>query len=257
MIGFVLGTSEGHEILSSINEFTEDIFVSTSTQYGGDLLKNYKIKHLNCKPLNEEEFKAYIKRLNINIFVDGSHPYAKEVSKTLIKVCKELNVKYIRYERKSYFDLIENNENIIKIDDYSELEEALKNIDGNVLNTTGSNNALNINNLNLKNRVIHRVLPSPSILKKLVDNGIKLDNIIAIKGPFGRYINDGIIKEYNIKAIITKDSGLEGGVLEKVESAFENKAKVILINKPKVNYKIAFNNIDKMIKFIKKELGEF
>ena len=33
MIGFILGTSEGKEILSSMNEVTEHIVVSTATKY--------------------------------------------------------------------------------------------------------------------------------------------------------------------------------------------------------------------------------
>ncbi|MGL4875366.1 MAG: cobalt-precorrin-6A reductase, partial [Clostridium sp.] len=35
MLGFVLGTGEGHEILKEVNKFTSDIFVSTATKYGG------------------------------------------------------------------------------------------------------------------------------------------------------------------------------------------------------------------------------
>lgn len=256
MIGFVLGTSEGKKILEEVNKFTDDIFVSTSTKYGSELLEKYSIKHLNSKPLNYDGFKEAIEKFNIEIFVDATHPYAKEVSETLIKVCTDLGVKYIRYERKSYFDEIENNENIIRIDYYSELKSVLENIDGTILNTTGSNNVDTINNLNLKNRVIHRILPSHTILKRLIENGTKIEDIIAIKGPFGRAINDGIIKEYDIKAIITKDSGLEGGVKEKVESALENNAKVILLNKPKVQYGVSFNNVKNLIYIIKKELGE-
>ncbi len=55
MIGFILGTSEGKKIVSLMNEFTDDIAVSTATSYGGQLLENYKIKELNTKPLNKEE----------------------------------------------------------------------------------------------------------------------------------------------------------------------------------------------------------
>ena len=46
MIGLILGTVEGKKILSLLNKFTEDIFVSTATEYGGELLKNYKYKIL-------------------------------------------------------------------------------------------------------------------------------------------------------------------------------------------------------------------
>ena len=250
MIGFVLGTGEGREILSYINKYTDEIIVSTATQYGYEIYKDFKAKYFNYKPLNEEQFEELVKEFGIKVFVDASHPYASEVSKTVINVCGKMNIDYIRYERKSYFTELKNDENIIFIDKYEDLEKVLDNIDGNVLNTTGSNNALKIDSLNIKNRVIHRILPSPNVISKLLDNGISIDNIIAIKGPFGVDINNGIIKEYKIKSLITKDSGEEGGMKEKVDSALLNNVKIIVIKRPKLNYGKEFNNIKEMLKFI-------
>ncbi|MGL4847758.1 MAG: cobalt-precorrin-6A reductase [Clostridium sp.] len=250
MLGFVLGTGEGGEILREVNKFTSNIFVSTATKYGGELLKNNKIKVLNTKPLDLEGFKTAIKKNNIKIFVDGTHPYASEASKTIIKACEEMNIAYVRYERKSFFDEF-NHKNIIRIDSYEELKEAVENIDGTILNTTGSNNALVIHNLNLKNRIIHRILPMWQVLKKLTEGGIDLGDIIAIKGPFSIELNRGIIKEYNIKAIITKDSGIEGSVDSKVNAILEANGKIILINKPKIQYQNEFSCIKDMISFIK------
>lgn len=254
MIGFILGTSEGKEILSLMNQFTEDIVVSTATQYGGELLKDFKVKYINSKPLSHEEFKEIIKKFNINTLVDASHPYAKEVSKTAIDVCKEMNIDYVRYERLSVCDEISDNKNIIRIENYEELKDVLKNIEGNVLNTTGSNNIKNIMDLNLKNRVIHRILPSVKVLEKLIEIGVPLENIIAIKGPFGYDLNEGLIKEYNIKALITKDSGLEGGTKEKIDAALNNAVKIILIEKPKINYGKTFSDIKEMVEFLKRKI---
>lgn len=251
MIGFVLGTGEGRDILSHVNKYTDEIVVSTATGYGYEIYKEFKAKHFNYKPLNEDEFKDLIIKFGINVFVDASHPYASEVSKTLIKVCNDLNVEYIRYERKSYFNNLKDNKNVIFIDKYEYLEEVFKNIDGNILNTTGSNNALKIEGLKSEsNRIIHRILPSPKVISRLLDNGISMDNIIAIKGPFGFEINNGIIKEYKIKALITKDSGEEGGMKEKVDSALLNKVKIIVLKRPEINYGRKFNNIREMLNFI-------
>lgn len=251
MIGFVLGTGEGRDILSHVNKYTDEIVVSTATEYGYEIYKEFKAKHFNYKPLNEDEFKDLIIKFGINVFVDASHPYASEVSKTLIKVCNGLNVEYIRYERKSYFNNLKDNKNVIFIDKYEYLEEVFKNIDGNILNTTGSNNALKIEGLKSEsNRIIHRILPSPKVISRLLDNGISMDNIIAIKGPFGFEINNGIIKEYKIKALITKDSGEEGGMKEKVDSALLNKVKIIVLKRPEINYGRKFNNIREMLNFI-------
>lgn len=258
MIGFVLGTGEGREILASVNKYTDEIVVSTATEYGYELYKEFKAKYFNYKPLNEEEFKNLIKEFGITVFVDASHPYAIEVSKTLISVCKEMNINYVRYERKGYFDDIYrsyeekiNNKDIIFVEKYEDLEEVLKNIEGNILNTTGSNNVLKIESIkNKKNRIIHRVLPSPKVISRLLENDISMENIIAIKGPFGFEINNGIIKEYKIKALITKDSGQEGGMKEKIESSLLNNVKVIVIKRPKMNYGIEFNDIKEMLNFI-------
>ena len=251
MIGFVLGTGEGRAILSHVNKYTDEIVVSTATEYGYEIYKEFKAKHFNYRPLNEDEFKDLITKFGIDTFVDASHPYACEVSKTLIKVCNDLNIEYIRYERKSYFNDLKDNENIIFIDKYEYLEELFKNIDGNILNTTGSNNALKIEGLKSeKNRIIHRILPSPKVISRLLDNGTSMENIIAIKGPFGIEINNGIIKEYKIKALITKDSGEEGGMKEKIDSALINNVKIIVIKRLEVNYGRKFNNIEEMINFI-------
>lgn len=252
MIGFVLGTAEGREILEEVNKFTDDIVVSTATNYGGKILSNYKMKHLNTTPLDEVGFSRLIKRFDIKLMVDASHPYAKNVSLTLIKVCEKLKVTYVRYERMGYLDNFINDSRLTRIFEYGELVQVLKNIKGNVLNTTGSNNISEIEELKLSNRVIHRVLPEVNVMEKLKKMEISIENVIAIKGPFSKEINSAIIKDYHIEAMITKDGGIEGGTKEKVEAAFENNIKIILIDKPRINYEIKFNHISEMIKFIKK-----
>ena len=113
MIGFVLGTGEGRAILSFINKYTDEIVVSTATQYWYEIYKDFKAKYFNYKPLNEAEFEELVKEFGIKVFLDGSHPYASEVSNTVINVCRKMNIDYIRYERKSYFtDLKDNKKQI-------------------------------------------------------------------------------------------------------------------------------------------------
>lgn len=254
MICLVLGTTEGKEILSRINDLTEDIVVSTATEYGTKLLEGSKVKHFNSKPLDKDGFVSLINKFGIKTLVDVSHPYAVEVSKNLMDACLETNIKYIRFERSSYLDKAKA-EDIVFFDKYEELKDIAKGIDGAILNTTGSNNALLINNLVIKNRVIHRVLPMAKILEKLIDGGIKLENIIAMKGPFGYAINDGIIKELNIKAIITKDSGKEGGIEEKIAAALANGCKILMKRRCHIQYGIEFSIIDDLVQYLKIQLN--
>ncbi|MVX62308.1 cobalt-precorrin-6A reductase [Clostridium chromiireducens] len=252
MIGFILGTSEGRKILSSICKYTNDVAVSTATSYGGELLKEFNIKVLNTKPLNREEMLSWMKLNDIHVLIDASHPYAQEVTKTALECTKELKVKYIRYERKG---ALENNqgEEIIRVENYDEAIDIIKSIEGNILNTTGGNNVSKFLDLNFKYRVIHRILPMPKVLNKIVEAGVSIKDIIALQGPISYELEKAFINQYSIKGILTKDSGEEGGVLEKLKAVRESKIKLIVIEKPKLKYDFEFNDVDKLSQYLVKE----
>ena len=58
--------------------------------------------------------------------------------------------------------------------------------------------------------------------------------------------------QFDVKAIITKDSGVEGGVLEKLHAARECGIKIIVIEKTKFTYDIEFNDPENLVKYLKK-----
>lgn len=249
MIGFILGTSEGRKILSLINKYTDDIAVSTATVYGGNLLREFNMKVLNTKPLNKEEMIDWIESNKINILVDASHLYAQEVTKTALECSNYLNIQYVRYERQGVIENIDG-EDILRVKNYDEAIEIIRNIDGNVLNSTGGNNVSKFLNLNSKHRIIHRVLPSPKVLNNIVESGISLKDIIAIQGPISYELEKAFINQYNIKAILTKDSGIEGGVLEKLKAVRECKIRLIVIEKPKFDYDLVFYDEVSLVQFL-------
>lgn len=249
MIGLILGTSEGKLILNMLNKYTEDILVSTSSTYGGSLLRDYKFKYLNDKPLIKEELMALLKEKGVHTLIDGSHPYAKEITKNALEVCKELNITYIRYERPSVTEEFLHYENLYYIEDYSEIPRVVS-FSGNILNTTGSRNIKTLINLNLENRIIHRILPTSQVLKECEELLVPVEDIIAMKGPFSKELNKAFIKDYNIEAILLKDSGVEGGTIEKLEASMECDKKIILIGRPKVEYPIIFKDLNLLEEYI-------
>ncbi|ENK0839382.1 cobalt-precorrin-6A reductase [Clostridium botulinum] len=250
MIALILGTSEGREILSLLNKFTDNILISTATAYGGEILKNYKYKKLNTKPLNKEELSNMLKEKQVNILIDASHPYALEVTKNAREVSKDLNIKYVRYERPSSAEEFKGNKKVVFLDDYKDLNEALKNIKGNILNTSGSRNMDKILDLKLENRIIHRVLPSVKVLEDCFNLGVKVEDLMAIKGPISKELNKAFIKDYDAKALILKDSGPQGGTKEKILACLECDIYALIIRRKKINYEREFNNIENLIEYI-------
>lgn len=247
MIGLISGTSEGKEILSLLNKYTDNILVSTATEYGGELLKNYKYKLLNTKPLDIEEMKKLFKDNKVDILIDASHPYAVEVSKNAMKICEDINIEYIRYERESVIDKFLNEDRVIEVSSYEELYEKLKNLQGTILNTTGSRNLDKILSLGLNNRIIHRVLPSLKVMEECYALEVKLDDLIAIKGPISYDLNRAFIREYDAKGILLKDSGPEGGTEEKIKAALDEGIYVFVIDRKKINYNKVFYDKNKLV----------
>jgi precorrin-6A/cobalt-precorrin-6A reductase len=252
MIALFLGTSEGKKILSLLNTFTEDIFISTATSYGGELLRNYKYKVLNTAPLDKVSLAKAFKENNIRVVVDGSHPYATEITKTLMDLCTEHNLDYIRYERPSVIDKFKNHKEVIRVYGYEQLLEMAKNIKGTILNTTGSRNIKKLMDLGMKNRIVHRVLPSIEVMVEYFSLGLAVEDIIAIKGPTSYDLNCSFIKEYEAKAIILKDSGVQGGTEEKLKAAIDLGITAFVIDRSVVTYENSFNNEDELVEYIKK-----
>ena len=250
MIGVIVGTSEGKNILSGLNKFTDDILISTATVYGADLLKNYKYKVFNEKPLDLVGLMQVIKDNDIKILIDASHPYALEITSNAIKACKVYGVQYVRYERPSIIKKFKENKNIIVVEDYDSLYPYLLKVKGSILNTTGSRNIDKIIGFKLKNRVIHRVLPSVKVLEEILNQGIRVDDIVAMKGPVGYELNCGFIKEYKAKAILMKDSGVQGGTYDKIKAAIDNNIPAFVIGRKPMKYSKVFYSELELVKYI-------
>ncbi|BDR63624.1 cobalt-precorrin-6A reductase [Clostridium tetani] len=252
MIGLISGTSEGKELLSNLNNYTDDILVSTATSYGGDLLKDYKYKYLNTTPLDRENMIKLFKEKKVEVLIDASHPYALEVSKNAMEVCNHTDIEYIRFEREKVIEKFLEKEKVLVVENYEDLYSKLKDIKGNILNTTGSRNIEKIIRLSLENRIIHRVLPSLKVIEECFHLGLELHNIIAVKGPISYDLNRAFIREYDAKAILLKDSGKEGGTEEKIKAAIDENICAIVVDRKSLDYKNKFNNKEEVIKYLKK-----
>lgn len=256
MIGLVLGTSEGKYILERLNEYTDDLFISASSRYGSSIYESYRYRIVNSKPLDKVGFVRSIQKNNISMFIDTSHPFAKEVSKNLREACAQCDIRYLRYDRPGVYGEYENESLVVGISSYEDIRDELEGITGTVLNTTGSNNAGRIMNLGIPNRIVHRVLPIPEVLVKLNDAGIKTEDIVAMKMEAGvRGINEALINVYDAKAVITKDSGKAGGTVEKIEAYLALSIKCIVILKETAQDYDVFNDLNELIDDIVEEAG--
>ena len=104
--------------------------------------------------------------------------------------------------------------------------------EGNILLTTGSKELGIFASKLDKKRLFVRVIPTESSIEKCRSEGIEESHIIALKGPFSEETNIEHIRKYNIKYLVTKESGAGSGFSEKMSAAEKEGVEVFIIRRP-------------------------
>ena len=87
----------------------------------------------------------------------------------------------------------------------------------------------------LRKRLIVRVLPGMESLSLCYENGLEGNQIIAMQGPFSEEINTAIYRQYDIRHMVTKESGAIGGMEEKLSAARKMGIRSYVIARPKTD----------------------
>lgn len=240
IIGGTKDSRDFIDILKKSDENIDDIIITTVSEYGKKLVENAGVQ-IHTGAMNEEQMKKFVSEKSIKRIFDFSHPYAVEVSKNAMKAAENMELKYFRFERELL--KYENSVNFYETDELVKFLETLK---GNILVTLGSNNIEKFRDIKNLENIYFRVLPVTESIKKLEDTGIKAKNIIGLQGPFSKEFNKAVYKNYNIRYVVTKESGSTGGELEKIEAAYETGAVPVVLKRPEIKYLWVSSDIKKL-----------
>ena len=84
------GTTEGREIATYCAEIRIDTILCVATEYGKEVLPEFKTVKVSNKRLKTEEIADLIKENKISCVIDSTHPYAYEISKNIEAAIKVL-----------------------------------------------------------------------------------------------------------------------------------------------------------------------
>ena len=101
-----------------------------------------------------------------------------------------------------------------------------------ILLTIGAKQLKHFRNLHADLTLFARVLPSPISLEQAQEAGFTADRILCLRPPFSQADNQALFQELGVDVLVTKASGKEGGVVEKVQAACELGLKVLMIRRP-------------------------
>ncbi|MGI6091402.1 MAG: precorrin-6A reductase [Veillonellaceae bacterium] len=249
MILVLAGTKDGRQLAANLAQAGHQVVVSVVSKHGRDLAAQNNLV-VNTDKLDANAMVQFIQFNHIKLVIDGSHPYAVNVSQNAIKACQITNTKYLRYERPAldlpYYDKLHI------VTSYHQAARQAANLGQVIFLTTGSR-MLGIFTAEpkLKNhRLIARVLPDPQVITQCVELGFGLNDIIALQGPFSHQLNYAMFKDFGAEVLIMKNSGQIGGSDTKLSAAMELNLSIIVIDRPKINYDKVVFNYDQILEYV-------
>ena len=240
MIWIIGGTSETRIILDRIKDLKHYI-VTIATPEGKEFIDT---ENLAIGRMDDQEMIHFVQKHRVSLIVDLSHPYAKIVSENSKKIAEAMDIPYIRYER----ERTGKRENAIYLSSYEECYDYLTNIKGTVFFTTGCKNIGDFEQVRGDNRFIYRVLPALQSIEACTKHNIAIKDILAVLGPFSKEFNKAMLAEYHADYCVMKDSGRQGGTLEKILACQELSILPIIIGRDEDT---GINDIDRIEEIIR------
>lgn len=237
------GTTEGRKLSEHLIRAGIGHVLCVATEYGKIVLEEHPLARVHRGRMDQEQIRQFILEGDFLAVVDATHPYAAVVTQNIKKAMEGMDVPYLRWKRegisaewqKGEDSERDPHENRITCFDTSEAcAQALEHVEGNILLTTGSKElSVYCASSKVRERLYVRVLPSMESLSLCMEQGICGKQIIAMQGPFSEAVNEALIRQYGISCLVTKESGRNGGFLEKLEAAERTGTKVFVIGGPK------------------------
>jgi precorrin-6A/cobalt-precorrin-6A reductase len=210
---------EGFEVLTTVTteEARENLF--------GGMKNELKVE---VRGFTEESLSDFLTGGGADVVLDATHPFAVRITKIAHSVCERLRVPYIRYERADWSPP----EGTLFTDTFSEAAEILPSLGTRIMFTIGSRQLKHFAHLHDCLELFARILPNPRSLEQARKAGFTLDRLIHLRPPFSREMNKKIFQQYKAEVLVTKASGPQGGVIEKVMAARELGIQVLMIRRP-------------------------
>ncbi len=241
------GTTEGRKLTQYLLGKGIDIYVCVATEYGESLLPEGDNLTVSHERMNAEQMEKVIREYKPDYVIDATHPYASEVTGNIKEACRMAGKEYLRLIRES-----SETRDCVCVDNIEEAVTFLEHTEGNILAATGSKELGAYTRLkDYEDRVFARVLSLADVVKKCEDLKITGRHLICMQGPFSAELNLAILKQYDIKWFVTKESGKAGGFPEKCEAAEAAGAKLVVIGRPAVEEGYY---LEEMCEFLRKKL---
>lgn len=252
------GTMEGRTLSEYLSARQVPVLACVATEYGGALIRETEYLRVHTGRMDQREMEEFIRLENPVLVVDATHPYATVVSQNAADACRSAGAEYIRLIRESGdtgFGL--ESDQAVTVDSVDEAVQYLAGTRGNILATTGSKELAKYTAIpGYEARVFARVLSTGEVALACEKLGFRGRNLICMQGPFSEELNTAMLRQFDCRYLVTKETGKAGGFEEKIRAASRAGAKVVLIGRPPEQKGYAYKEVLQMLKERLKLSGE-
>lgn len=257
MILVLAGTKDGRELAACLVNAGFKVLASAATPYGGALLRETPGVIVKTGSLDAAGLERLLDRHRIKGIVDATHPFAVEISQLAQDAARTSGRPYLRWERPRA--ALPDSNLLYRVQDWDGVVTKVSELDiGCVFLAVGVNPLPFIVKHPLLSHCFFaaRVLPLPGAVSTCLRAGLKPQQIIALQYPGSRELNMTLFEHFQAEALVTKESGPEGGTAEKVAAALDLGIPVVLVERPVTDTAVStVSDPDAVIRWAKKVEG--
>jgi precorrin-6A/cobalt-precorrin-6A reductase len=244
-IWLIGGTAESAEIARSIAVLKIPCIVSVTTESAKCLYPQTPELKVWVGRLDPDRIRVFLQQEGIIGILDASHPYAVEVSQMAIVASQQYSLPYLRYERPQ----IQSSSNSIYLPSFETLLNGDYLTGERVFLTLGYRPLELFKTWHDRSRLFARILPSQIALEAAISAGFTNDRLMALRPPISAELETALWKQWQISIVVTKASGTAGGEDVKQTVAAKLGIRLIIIDRPSVDYSQQTSDLKKAIEF--------
>ena len=218
------GTTEGRKAVEVLEEAGSPYFYSTrGDEQQVEMLNGTRLKG----GMDVEQITAFCREQDIRLIIDAAHPFAEALHQNLHRVALENHLPLIRYDR----IYPPHSDDLVWCKDYVDAVGQLESHRvERLLALTGANTIAKLRDYWIRHDCWFRILNRDASRKMANDNRFPPDRLVYYEEDD----TSALIGELRPDALITKESGLSGGFMEKVEAARKAGIKVFVVERPPI-----------------------
>ncbi|MBI5419707.1 MAG: precorrin-6A reductase [Deltaproteobacteria bacterium] len=245
MILLLGGTAETASLSAALAEAGYEVLVSTATDVSLSVGCHPNIFR-RTGPLDVDRMTALVRERRIKAIVDAAHPYASRAHDTARRTAERTNVPCFAFVRPA---AVRENDDVLIAAGHQEAARVAVSLGSPILLTIGSRNLLPYVQAACLAGIplIARVLPHSGSIEACRISGLPEASLLLGRGPFSAEENRAVIRKYGVGVLVTKDSGVEGGVRAKIEAAHTEGCRVVVVRRPDGALRNAFDDIRNLV----------